>query len=45
MNNGQCRAYKATRDETGGCMFEMNDTFHVTYIAQVMDSVLAGLAV
>ena len=43
MDNGQCRAFKSTRDESGGCLFEMNDAFHVGYIAQVMDTVVKGL--
>lgn len=45
LDDGQCRAFKATRDEAGGCMFEMNDTFHVTFIAEVMHKVLADLVV
>lgn len=43
FNDGQCRAFKGTRDEGGGCMFEMNDLFHVGYIAQVMDSIVQEL--
>ena len=43
LDNGQCRAFKSTRDESGGCLFEMNDLFHVGYIAQVMDNVIKSL--
>jgi hypothetical protein len=43
LDNGQCRAFKSTRDESGGCLFEMNDVFHVGYIAQVMDNVIKSL--
>ena len=40
----RCRAFfKSTRDESGGCLFEMNDVFHVGYIAQVMDNVMKSL--
>ena len=35
--------FKSTRDESGGCLFEMNDVFHVGYIAQVMDNVIKSL--
>jgi hypothetical protein len=40
FNNGQCQAFKATRDEFGGCIFEMNDRFHVCYLWNVMVKVL-----
>jgi hypothetical protein len=43
LDNGQCRAFKSTRDASGGCLFEMNDLFHVGYIAQVMDNVVKSL--
>jgi hypothetical protein len=41
--DGTCRAFKATRDEGGGCLFEMNDLFHVCHIAQVMHDILMEL--
>jgi hypothetical protein len=43
LNDGTCRAFKASRDEGGGCLFEMNDLFHVCHIAQVMHSILVDL--
>jgi len=43
FRNGQCRAFKATRDEGGGCVFEMNDRFHVTYIAQIFEEISTEL--
>jgi hypothetical protein len=44
--DGPCRAYKATRDvETGGCIFEMNDLFHVFFFfMDVLQSILHSLA-
>jgi hypothetical protein len=41
--NGQCRAFKATRDGDGGCIFEMNDLFHVRYIVDVLQNILSTL--
>jgi hypothetical protein len=43
LDNGQCRAYKASRDEMGDCLFEMNDLFHIAYLPRVMDEVLRDL--
>ena len=40
FKNGQCQAFKATRDEAGGCIFEMNDRFHICYLCRVMVEVL-----
>jgi hypothetical protein len=42
--DGQCRAFKATRDEFGGCIFEMNDLFHVSYIATIFNNILSTMA-
>lgn len=38
LRDGNCRAYKATR-ENGNCMYEENDLFHVSYIAEVFASI------
>jgi hypothetical protein len=43
FKDGNCRAFKATRDESGGCLFEMNDLFHVCHIAEVMCNILGDL--
>jgi hypothetical protein len=40
FNDGQCQAFKATRDEAGGCIFAMNDRFHICYLCTVMVDVL-----
>jgi hypothetical protein len=40
FKNGQCQAFKATRDETGGCIFEMNDRFHICYLSKIMVCIL-----
>jgi hypothetical protein len=45
LTDGQCRAFKATRDKHGGCIFEMNDLFHVGYIATVVNQVLGDLRI
>jgi hypothetical protein len=36
--NGLCRAFKASRNEDGNCVYEMNKTFHVVHIADVFHS-------
>jgi hypothetical protein len=40
FKNGLCQAFKATIDEAGGCIFEMNDRFHICYLCTVMVDVL-----
>lgn len=44
LDNGLCRAFKATRDDMGDCLFEMNDLVHLTYVAGVMHSVLQDIS-
>ncbi len=41
--DGQCRAFKATRNIDGNCVYEMNDRFHVAYMSDVLCQVLASL--
>eukprot|EP01038_Epipyxis_sp_PR26KG_P017366 gene17366-23987_t len=36
LNNGLCRAFKATRNENGDYLYEQNGLFHVSYIVQMM---------
>lgn len=43
LDNGQCRAFKASRDEMGDCLFEMNSLFHVCHLPEVMDRVVRDL--
>jgi hypothetical protein len=43
LDDGQCRAFKAFRDEMGGCLFEMNDLFHISYLPTIVDRVLRDL--
>jgi hypothetical protein len=38
--NGQCRAFKASRDIGSNCVYEMNELFHVSYIADILKSIL-----
>ena len=33
--SGMCRAYKALRSDTGGVVYEENDVFHVSHIADM----------
>lgn len=40
LDNGQCRAYKASRDAMDDCLFEMNSLFHVCHLPEVMDRVV-----
>jgi hypothetical protein len=34
-NDGQCRAYRASRGVNGNAVYEENDRFHVSYIAEI----------
>ena len=38
-NNGQCRAYKASRSINGNVVYEENDLFHVSHIAQMFKNI------
>ena len=37
LKSGQCRAFRATRDVAGACMYEQNDLFHVSHIADICE--------
>ena len=39
-NNGNCRAYRASRDNVRGVMFEDNDTFPLFQIADILPELL-----
>ena len=38
--DGNCRAYRAFRGAEGDCMYEENDVFHVSHLAQVIRMLL-----
>ena len=38
-NSGQCRAYKAIRAINGNVVYEENDLFHVSHIAQIFKNI------
>jgi hypothetical protein len=38
LNDGRCRAYKATR-QNGNVVYEEDDLFHVSFIAEVFQQV------
>ena len=39
--DGNCRAFKATRNEEGGCVYHSNDIFHVCHIALMIRTIMA----
>ncbi len=39
-NDGSCRAFRATRDNNGGCIYEMDSCFHVSHIAEMMNIII-----
>ncbi len=43
LDDGRCRAYKAIRDASNGCVYFSNDTFHIYYMPQVVTSILRDL--
>jgi hypothetical protein len=42
-NDGQCRAFKANRDIDNNCVYEINDRFHVSHIALMLNNILMDL--
>lgn len=43
LTDGRCRAFKATRNELGDCVYEMNSCFHVGYIANIFSCIISEL--
>lgn len=37
LKSGLCRAFRATREVPGACMYEQNDLFHVSHIADICE--------
>lgn len=42
--DGNCRAYKATRRLDGNVVYEQNDLFHVSYIAEIFEDIFRQFA-
>lgn len=40
FNDGQCRAFKATRGVDNNCIYETNDLFHVAYITDMFHAIM-----
>eukprot|EP01038_Epipyxis_sp_PR26KG_P017466 gene17466-24162_t len=40
LSNGQCRAFKATRNENSDCVYEQNDMFHLAHIVDMLENIL-----
>jgi hypothetical protein len=43
LDDGRCRAYKATHDASNGCLYLSNDTFSIFYITIVVENILKDL--
>jgi hypothetical protein len=43
FDDGRCRAFKASRDVDGNCVYEMNERFHVHHIADVFHSIVTDI--
>lgn len=43
LDDGRCRTYKAIRDGSNGCVYFSNDTFHIAYMPNIIERVLADL--
>ena len=43
LDDGRCRAYKAVRDASNGCIYFSNDTFNISYMPNVVERVLRDL--
>lgn len=39
LKSGMCKAFKSTRHEEGGCVYSMNNFFHVAYIADIFENI------